>query len=116
MKNPANAPLTFNDIVFEGRNKLYGAYLLRQIYHRHLVLATFIAISLFMLFLSIPLIARLISPTEYYPIIEATIDDDITFTQVVLPPLEKQKQIEVAPPPAEKTATEKFTDIKIVDN
>lgn len=31
---------TLNDIIFEGRNKAYGAYELRSIYHRHLKRAT----------------------------------------------------------------------------
>ena len=114
MKNSASAPLTFNDIIFEGRNKSYGAYLLRQLYNRHLILATFLAISAFMLFLSIPLLARLMAPDPTYPI-QIDIDKTHTFTEIDLPPVAPPVQEEIVPP-AQQTAAEKFTEIKIVDN
>ncbi|GAA4378115.1 TonB family protein [Hymenobacter koreensis] len=40
---------TLDDIVFEGRNKEYGAYALRRAYDRHLKRALTIAVSLFLL-------------------------------------------------------------------
>ena len=47
---------SFNDIVFEGRNKLYGAYVLRQLYERHLARALAIAVSLTLLLVASPLV------------------------------------------------------------
>ncbi|QNF33274.1 energy transducer TonB [Adhaeribacter swui] len=51
---------SLDDIVFEYRNKAYGAFFLRKIYNKHVTIATIIAIALFILFLSAPLIAKLI--------------------------------------------------------
>jgi periplasmic protein TonB len=48
---------SLDDIVFEGRNRAYGAYLLRQLYNKHVSTAAIIAISVFALLISIPLIA-----------------------------------------------------------
>ena len=62
---------SLDDIVFEGRNKAYGAYLLRRIYNKHIAIASAIAITLFALFLSIPLIANLIKGEE--EVIEAPV-------------------------------------------
>lgn len=53
---------SFNDIVFEGRNKLYGAYVLRQLYERHLVRALAIAVSLTLLLVSSPFIKAFLFP------------------------------------------------------
>jgi periplasmic protein TonB len=52
---------SLDDLVFEGRNKAYGAYLLRRLYNRHITTATVVASVLFALLLSAPLIARLIN-------------------------------------------------------
>lgn len=51
---------SLNDMVFEGRNKAYGAYVLRQLYHRHLASALTLAVALSLVLLVSPiLIARL---------------------------------------------------------
>ena len=60
---PDLSTATLNDIVFEGRNKLYGAYVLRQLYERHLARALAIAISLTLLLVASPLVKEWISPT-----------------------------------------------------
>lgn len=55
---------SLNDMVFEGRNKAYGAYILRQLYHRHLAKALIIAVSLSLVLLVSPiLMARLFPET-----------------------------------------------------
>lgn len=54
---------TLNDIVFEGRNKAYGAFVLRQLYHRHLARALAIAVTLSLLLISSPLIYEALFPT-----------------------------------------------------
>lgn len=63
MTMPDLSTATLNDIVFEGRNKLYGAYVLRQLYERHLVRALAIAVSLTLLLVASPLVKEWISPT-----------------------------------------------------
>lgn len=53
---------SLNDIVFEGRNKAYGAFVLRQLYHRHLARALAIAVTLSLLLISSPLIYNSLFP------------------------------------------------------
>ena len=48
--------LNFSDIVFEGRNKAYGAYTLKQLYSKYVSLSTAGAIILFLLVISYPFI------------------------------------------------------------
>jgi protein TonB len=50
-KNPE-----LNDIVFEGKNKEYGAYVLRRLYNKYISLSTTGAMILFTLIVSYPLI------------------------------------------------------------
>jgi protein TonB len=45
-----------DDLIFENRNKEYGAYFLRQIYHKHIIKAVITAFIFFILFVSSPLI------------------------------------------------------------
>lgn len=46
----------FNDIVFEGKNKDYGAYVLKKLYNKYVSLSTAGAIIIFSLIMSYPLI------------------------------------------------------------
>ena len=54
----------FNDIVFEGRNKVYGAYYLRHLHNRHMVIAIFGAIMFLFLIVNIPYFLRLLKGTS----------------------------------------------------
>lgn len=47
MKESYLFDMTLNNIVFEGRNKAYGAYNLRKAYHRHIAIAAILAIAIF---------------------------------------------------------------------
>ena len=58
MDNAQLAKASMNDIVFEGRNKAYGAYVLRRLYQRHVTRALIIATSVFALLVFFPLIAQ----------------------------------------------------------
>ncbi|AIZ63021.1 hypothetical protein PK28_03730 [Hymenobacter sp. DG25B] len=49
-------------MIFEGRNKAYGAYLLRRLYHRHLATAITIATTLFALLIATPLVVQYLFP------------------------------------------------------
>jgi protein TonB len=55
---------SLDDIVFEGRNREYGAYLLRKIYTRNLWRGLVTAIALFMLLLSLPIILKKLWPDQ----------------------------------------------------
>ncbi|MDX5346404.1 MAG: TonB family protein [Hymenobacteraceae bacterium] len=87
---------SLDDIVFTGRNRAYGAYLLRQIYNRHIAIASVIAVSLFLLFLSIPLISNMLKEDEEVVAVKKIV------TEVDLappPPLDKATPPPPPPPP-----------------
>ncbi|HNL08843.1 MAG TPA: hypothetical protein PKH93_14790, partial [Chitinophagales bacterium] len=66
-----------NDIIFEGRNKEYGAYLLRNTYGRHLLRAVGVAAVLFVLFIAMPMIAakiRGLLPEEKEKLTEVNVE------------------------------------------
>ncbi|MBJ6119885.1 energy transducer TonB [Pontibacter sp. BT310] len=105
------AKASLDDIVFAGRNKAYGAYLLRKLYNSHITKAAIIATILFAFFISIPLISKMIAGDE-----EEVIDERI-ITEVDLappPPLEEQAPPpppppDLPPPPPPVAATVKYT-------
>lgn len=95
------------DLVFEDRNKAYGAYELRKIYGRNAMLGIILAIVLFSLAVSSPLIIRLIS--------DALPDENlvkVTDVQTLAepPPIdEKQPPPPPVEPPPPLKSTIKFT-------
>ena len=54
----------FNDIVFEGRNKIYGAYYLRHLHNRNMVIAIFGAIAFLVLTVNTPYFLKLLKGTS----------------------------------------------------
>ncbi len=110
MDNAQLARASFEDIVFEGRNKAYGAYVLRRLYNKHITRAFLVASILFLLMVGGPLIARFLTPKE---VVEKPKFD----TEVVLeaPPLDKDTPPPppppptAPPPPPPKLSTIKFT-------
>lgn len=66
--------LLLDDILFEFRNKEYGAYLLRRLYHDHILKALFIAITAFTFFVFGPLLLEKLWPesTEIETPVELT--------------------------------------------
>lgn len=58
MTNQISLKIDFDDIVFKGRNKAYGAYMLRKLYHKHLSMATWIAVVLFVVATTTPVVVR----------------------------------------------------------
>src|SRR5688572_2755823 len=120
MTSSTYAYKTFDDFVFEGRNREYAAYLLRPVYTRNLSKGFVTAISLFMLFLSIPLLVNKFWPEEAIITEAPKIDDGLTIIEVDLPVIEP-----VTPPPAPeakppvseaKAPTERFTPPVITNN
>ncbi len=104
---------SLDDIVFEGRNKAYGAYVLRKLYNSHITKAAIIATILFFLFISIPLISKMIGGEEEAAVTERVI------TEVELappPPLDEATPPpppppppDLPPPPPPVRATVKYT-------
>lgn len=111
MDNTQIARASLNDIVFEGRNKAYGAYVLRRLYNKHVTRALLIAIAVFALLVSFPLIARMFRD-------ETVVEEDKNLKENVLmdaPPLDQTKPPppppppQAPPPPPPKLSTIKFT-------
>jgi len=91
------------DIVFEGRNKLYGAYQLRKQNPKTTIKALLIGAVIFTFLLSTPLLARLLP--------ESTEQDDSLDKKIVtikLPPKEQPKNLPPPPPPPPKVDQVKF--------
>ena len=92
MAEIANAP-NLDDIVFERRNKSYGAYELRKAYERHVNVAVAVAIGLCLLFLAMPTIIRFIKGAE--PVVK-TAPKKVRYTDLAPPPpIDKN----IPPPP-----------------
>ena len=94
---------TWLDIVFEGKNKRYGAYDLRLRNPKTTLTALLIGALIFTFLLSIPLIAKLIPDSS---------DDDIALDKKIvtikLPPKEQPKNLPPPPPPPPKVDQVKF--------
>jgi protein TonB len=60
MNNAQLATASLDDIVFDGRNRGYGAYQLRALYQRHMTRALIIATALLALLLLFPILSRLL--------------------------------------------------------
>ena len=96
--------LSLDDIVFEGRNKAYGAYVLRQEYGQHIRKATVIGVSLAALLLAIPVVIQHVWPTAP-PVVEipvippvVTILDRVTIEPTTPPAAAVRPTVVVTPP------------------
>jgi|SRR5688572_9719058 len=74
---------TWEDIVFEKRNKVYGAYAIRSIYGKHVLLASLIAAIVLALMLGAPYLSKLLDNQES--------EEEVSLKQV--------KYTDLAPPP-----------------
>jgi protein TonB len=91
------------EIVFEGRNKNYGAYELRKSTTKNTIKAFIIGTLVFAIAVSIPTILRMIPDSSQ----DTTLDRKIT--TVKLPPKEKPKEnLPPPPPPPPKVDQVKF--------
>ena len=91
------------DIVFEGRNKAYGAYELRQENAKTTIRSLVIGAIVFGLAVSAPLLISLIPDFSKN---DATLDQKIV--TIKLPPKEQPKDIPPPPPPPPKVDQVKF--------
>lgn len=83
---------SWDDIVFEGRNQSYGAYVIRSIYNRNLLIAILITITVIALMVYGPAIVQMLTPEE---VVEKAPPKKLVYTDLSAPPpIDKPK-----PPP-----------------
>ncbi|MDP4207778.1 MAG: TonB family protein [Bacteroidota bacterium] len=91
------------DLVFEGKNKEYGAYVDRKKSSKRHAVALLISVVLFTLGVSAPVILKALAPKKKIQNTEITRLVDVKIDKP------KEKQIEEAPPPPPVKTTIKFT-------
>jgi protein TonB len=93
------------DIVFEGRNKTYGAYELRKSNRKTTIKALIIGAVFFSFAVAAPLIINLLPEGDV-----EEVDRDIKITAIKLPPKKEEpiKNLPPPPPPAPKVDQVKF--------
>ena len=98
MKKQEPITTQMDEIVFEHRNKNYGAYILRKMYNKQIVRALFLATAVMIAGLAYPLVL------SYQANIKGRfiIDDGPTFISTEPPPAEKPI-LPQAPPPSTET-------------
>jgi protein TonB len=100
--------LSLDDIVFEGRNKAYGAYLLRKIYESNLLKGFITTLLMFILFLVGPIVYEKLKPEPV--IVEQEVklvDPKMIEPPPIDPKIPPPPPLPSAPPPP-KISTVKF--------
>ncbi|HVA99055.1 MAG TPA: TonB family protein [Bacteroidia bacterium] len=82
-----------NEMVFDGRNKEYGAYVIRRAYNRIVIKALIIAVSAIIVLVGIPIIVRLIEGVNLHA------NEGLKGVVIVLPPPPPVDPNKVTPPP-----------------
>ena len=103
---------TLNDIVFEGRNKSYGAYQLRKGYNNTMQRSVLLGVTFFLLIMLLPnLYARLVPDPE-----KNDIGFEVKLTTVdIKPETTPPPPVPVEPPKAEpQPSTRKFTSYDVL--
>ncbi|WP_276498810.1 energy transducer TonB [Pontibacter litorisediminis] len=113
--------MTFNNIVFRGRNKAYGAYYLRRKYSKHMLLASTLATAVFSGALVGPLVDTIFfSDQVKYVKPTYTIIEPVSISLPLPPKPDPKPEQAVTPPPAppakEKVATERYVTPRVVDD
>lgn len=91
---------SWEDIVFENRNKAYGAYAIRSAYSRHVIISCLVAATIAGLVLAYPSISRMFNKEELQPVSELK---TIKYTELAAPPPIDQNtppppKVDVPPP------------------
>ncbi len=94
-----NTEKNLDDIIFEKRNKTYGAYALRKSYSKNLIRAMVISFTIFLMGVSIPLIASYMSEEKY---VNEKKDIEIEIGKIKVKP--DALKLPEAPKPLEKKA------------
>jgi len=90
---------SLNEIVFEGRNKAYGAYALRSYYPRNVGAALFLALTVFTGLVFLPRLFAVLSPKVEKERVVVVAPVDVTF--------ERKEQEYVAPPQPKEMPVQK---------
>lgn len=105
---------TLDDIVFEGRNQAYGAYVLRRLYYRHLATAVAAAVALCLLLLSIPVLVQRLLPEEIITPAFPLKPDVVTLTDIVLPPKPLPRTEAIVAPAARREVVVKANPAEVI--
>jgi periplasmic protein TonB len=100
MKTQATKPAQMDELVFEHRNKSYGAYILRKMYHRQLTKALFLASAIMIAGLAYPL------ALSYQNVYTVHIPEDPGVI-IDLPPVTHPEPPVAPPPPPPVTEIQK---------
>jgi protein TonB len=105
---------TIDELVFENRNKAYGAYFLRKIYTRHLGVAVLIVSSVLLAGMGSRLIYKHFFEEKEIAVVKKV--EDVKLEEIEIPPLEENAPPPPPPPPVEqpKVKTIKHVPPKVV--
>ncbi|MBO2010438.1 energy transducer TonB [Siccationidurans soli] len=92
MNNAQLATASLDDIVFDGRNRHYGAYELRALYQRHMTRALIIATAVCALLLVFPLVAQLLKKDVVTVVPPIIVESNPTI-------IDMPEELKVLPPP-----------------
>ncbi|WP_210487194.1 energy transducer TonB [Rufibacter aurantiacus] len=95
---------TLDDMIFEGRNKAYGAYVLRKLYNQHISQAVLYAIALSLVFFSAPFLVNKLFGKQA-PARKVTENPTVCMTYVEPPQLEEVKETKPTAPAAPSPPT-----------
>lgn len=110
MDNYHSSKVTLDDIVFEHRNKAYGAYLLRKIYDDNIIKALFISVGVSILTIAIPQIYNKLRPIDDVTLVQS-LPIELTTIDIPEPPVANippPPKIETPPAPKPKASSVRF--------
>ena len=117
MNNAQLATASLDDIVFDGRNRTYGAYVLRHLYQRHVTRALSIALALLALLVGGQALARLIrGPEVITPFVPTGIGNPEVKPIIIVDPMLPPLPVAATQPKTLAINSTKFDNIKIVRN
>jgi protein TonB len=88
----------FNELVFEERNKSYGAYVLRKKYTDNVLIAMVIGLVILGILSAIPFVSSLFGSNETEVVVP------VDFSNVPPPPIDEKKEEIIPPPPPPQEA------------
>lgn len=91
---------SLDDMVFEGRNKAYGAYVLRKVYGQHVAKAVTISVALALVLIAVPVLVQRIWPTV---VVVPPIMPDGPVVTILPPPTTITPPVAAIEPPATAT-------------
>lgn len=98
------------DIIFEGRNKQYGAYVLRKNGAKTANTALFVASSVFVIILLIPLIQDRLFPDNTLPSTSNTLDPEVVVALIPPPPIDPS----IPNPPPSPPSAPRTSQVRMV--